>query len=195
MYAPESTTHKLPHYEDIRSVIGQYSRDDHTIVTLGDCNSVMSNELDVISGEHHKREVAGLKQLVTDLDSHDTWRTSHPENKEYTWSRNHPFTARRLDYTFVSQDPLNFTEQTDITTLLHSDHRAVTTTIVFHKYKKGPSYWKLNNSLLKEATYTECINQKIEHFKQHCHQNIDPHNKMGIMRNKNKGNFTILLQI
>eukprot|EP00745_Piridium_sociabile_P027994 TRINITY_DN45049_c0_g1_i1.p1 TRINITY_DN45049_c0_g1~~TRINITY_DN45049_c0_g1_i1.p1 ORF type:complete len:229 (-),score=24.33 TRINITY_DN45049_c0_g1_i1:29-715(-) len=145
----------------------------------------MSNELDIITGEpHNKREVKGLNKLVTDLDLHDPWRISHRDTKEYTWSRNHPFIARRIDYIFVSGELLNFTEQTDITTLLHSDHRAVTTSIVFHKYKRGPSYWKLNNSLLKDSAYVECINRTIDIFKQKCTEDIDPHNKWELCKIK-----------
>lgn len=185
VYAPQSTTQKLQHYDEIRTIIEQHSTNDHSVIVLGDFNTVISNDLDVITGEpHNRREISGLNQMVTDLDLYDSWRVLNPENKEYTWCRNHPFTARRLDYIFVSQDLLNLTQETEISTLIHSDHRAVTTTIAFHKYKRGPSFWKLNNSLLTQATFLQHINNTIEDFKQNCDQGIDPHSKWELCKIK-----------
>ena len=187
IYAPQTSTQKLQHFSDIRNIIEQYSRNDHTLIVLGDFNTVMNNDLDVITGEpHNRRETTGLNQLVTNLDLHDSWRILNPDGKEYTWSRNCPFTARRLDYIFASQDIINLTQETKITTLIHSDHRAVTTTIAFHNYKRGPSYWKLNNSLLKDIRYLEYMNKTIEEFKESYNQDIDPHNKWELCKIKIK---------
>ena len=58
----------------------------------------MDNELDIVTGEKHSgREVEALNTLTVELDLHDCWRIKHGNEREYTWSRNQPFTARRLD--------------------------------------------------------------------------------------------------
>ena len=117
-----------------------------------------------------------LNQLAVDLDLRDSWRLLHPEDKEYAWSRNQPFTARRLDYMFVSSRLTTNLEQSEILSLPHSDHRAVFTSLTFHKYKRGPSFWKLNNSLLRDAVYINRVHKTMSDFSQE-QTDINPHAK------------------
>ena len=101
-YAPQSTLDKVQLYRHVRSIIEEQNKDDHPIILLGDFNSVMSNELDIITGAPHShREMEALNQLAVDLDLQDSWRLLHPEDKEYTWSRNQPFTASQAPRLYV----------------------------------------------------------------------------------------------
>ena len=66
---------------------------------MGDFNSVMNNNEDIISGNKHNiKEVQTLNQLVVNIDARDIWKLQNKEEREYTWNRSHPFTARRIDY-------------------------------------------------------------------------------------------------
>lgn len=137
----------------------------------------MSNEADIISGEkHNQREVEALVQLAVDLDLHDSWRSLNPECKQCTWCRHHPFTARRLDYILTSNNLTPNTVHSEILTFAHSDHRAVLTTMSFHDYQRGPSYWKFNNSLLKDKAYVSVINNIIEESSRD-ETKLSPHTK------------------
>lgn len=103
----------------------------------------LNNDCDIITGERHSNsKVEELKQLVVNLDLHVSWRVQHPEDKEYTWSRNHPFTSRRIYYAFVSTSLLSNLQHCEIISFAHSDHRAVQLGIAFRKFKREPSYWK-----------------------------------------------------
>ena len=184
IYAPQTTTEKTQFYTHLQTTIGNLNREDNHLVIVGDFNTVMHNTQDIITGEHHnKKEVETLNQLTTDLDLHDSWRTLHPENKDYTWSRNQPFTARRIDYIFISSSLIPYMEQSNIVSFAHSDHRAVCTSLAFHNYKRGPSYWKFNNSLLKDTQYTDQINKTIIDFSQ-CHNHLNPHAKWELCKIK-----------
>ena len=52
-YAPQSTLDKIQLYRHVRSIIEEQNKDDHPIILLGDFNSVMSSELDIITGAPH----------------------------------------------------------------------------------------------------------------------------------------------
>ncbi|WP_419623904.1 endonuclease/exonuclease/phosphatase family protein, partial [Thiolapillus sp.] len=156
IYAPQSPTDKIAFFDQMHNIITKYKREEHTSILIGDFNSVLDNELDIISGEkHNKREVEAFNTLVSDLDLTDSWRTLHRDEKEYTWCRNSPFTARRLDYILVSNTLAAHLTHSEITSIPLSDHRAVETTLSFHNFKRGPSYWKFDNSLLKDIHYVE----------------------------------------
>ena len=186
IYAPQATTEKTQFYSHLRNTIDNLNREDDPLVILGDFNTVMHNKQDIITGEQHsKKEVEALNQLTTDLELHDSWRTLHPEDKDYTWSRNQPFTARRIDYIFISGSLLPYMEQSNIISLAHSDHRAVHTSLAFHNYKRGPSYWKFNNSLLKDTTYIDQINTTIHNFSKENAQ-LHPHAKWELCKIKLK---------
>ena len=50
------------------------------------------NELDIISGLPHRiSEVKQFNKLINDLGLKDGWRTFHPGEKDFTWSRLKPF--------------------------------------------------------------------------------------------------------
>ena len=88
---------------------------------MTDFNSVMNGDCDIITGERpNNREVETLKQLVVNLDLHVSWRVQHPEDKEYIWSRNHPFTRRRVDYV-VSTSLLSNLQHCETILFAHSE--------------------------------------------------------------------------
>ena len=127
---------------------------------------------------NNTREVASVNPLITHLDLQDSRRILHPEEKQYTWDRAHPFTARRIDYLFISSGLTANIEQSEIISFPHSDHRAVTLTLVRHDYKRGPFYRKFNNSLLKDTKYVNHTNNTNQIFSQETVEaNIDPHAK------------------
>ena len=182
MYAPQYTPDKIKFLNHVRDIIEELNEEDYPIIILGDANTVMNNTDDIITGEKHdKRETEALNKIVSQLDLHDTWRMQHPTEKQYTWNRSNPFTARRLDYIFASSILLPFIENSHITSFPHSDHRLVSTSLTFYDYNKGPSFWKFNNSLLKDIHYTQHLNDEIDHFKAET-TTIDPNSKWELFK-------------
>ncbi|WP_419589022.1 endonuclease/exonuclease/phosphatase family protein, partial [Thiolapillus sp.] len=147
-YAPNNTTGKIEFFRHLGTVIDRLATDTTGVILMGDFNSVMNNNEDIISGNKHNiKEVQALNQLVVNIDAHDVWRLQNEEAREYTWNRSHPFTARRIDYIFVTSPLLPYVESSRIISFALSDHRAVESTFKFHNFKRGPSYWKFNNNL------------------------------------------------
>ena len=64
---------------------------------MGDFNSVINNDLDIVSGNPHcTQDVQRFRQTMSRLNVIDVWRVLHADEKAYTWSM-----ALRLDYCFV----------------------------------------------------------------------------------------------
>ena len=133
-----------------------------------------------------------MNKLTEDLDLHDCWRMKHGNEREYTWSKNQPFTARRLDYIFTSASLIANVEYCEIISIARSDHRAVETGISFHNFKKGPSYWKFNNSLLSDKHFLAQTNQLLREFRKSNKNNasLNAHTKWELCKIKIK-EFTI----
>ena len=139
-YAPCPATEKIDFYRHVNHVIEEITRNNDTdIILAGDLNSVMDNRKDIIAGEKHNgREVEALQDLILNTDLNDVWRLQHEDQREYTWSRNNPFIARRLDYIFTSSALLPYVESSEIKSTPFSDHRLVKIEIKFNHFKKRP---------------------------------------------------------
>jgi hypothetical protein len=63
----------------------------------------------------------------------------------------------------------------DILPSVSTDHSAVKLTLKsFVKQNSGPSFWRFNNSLLKDVDYIEAIHDKIAEWKHKWHIDNDP---------------------
>ena len=117
-------------FQQIKEIIYNNCTARHSLIMLGDFNAVMNNNLDIITGEkHNPRETDSFRELINSLELIDSWRTINQEERQYTWSRNHPFIARRLDYIFVTESLIENIQQSQIISVPLTDHRAVETNI------------------------------------------------------------------
>ena len=152
----------------------QSGQDDNFII-LGDFNTVLNNKLDIISGEPHADLIVNrFKHFVNDLLVKDIWRYLHGNKKEFTWSRNRPFIARRLDFIFTSDHLLPFCKESAIKEIGFSDHKAVYLNIDFSTFERGSSFYKFNVSLLHDQKLVDEIAIEIERIKK---LDLDPHLK------------------
>ena len=143
------------------------------IVALGDFNVVMDNSLDIISGQPHvKSTVEHFNEKINDLLLIDIWRHNNGQRKEFTWSKNNPFTARRLDYIFVTDDLLPFCIEAPIKTIGFSDHRAMLLVLDFTSFKRGPGTFKFNTNLLHNSYFVDEVKREIINITK---SNLNPH--------------------
>lgn len=169
IYAPCNIVEKINFFSDtcakIQTVIKQ--NPDCPLVCVGDFNTVLNNDLDIISGEKHNEKVLSeFKTFISQLSLVDTWREENKSDKAFTWCRKNPSIARRLDYILLDEDLLVNKRKTVIQTLGFSDHSAVTTHIKFNNFKRGISSFKLNTALLRDNTYVELIKGRIKRIEE-----------------------------
>ena len=105
----------------------------------------------------------------------DKYRVHNPDMKCYTWCRKIPFKQCRLDYFLISDQLQDQIDQVDIIPSIKSDHSTLKLKICGAKCSsKGPSYWKLNNSLLKDKAFIELIKSEIPKFYQESEELRNP---------------------
>jgi exonuclease III len=120
-YAPNVSQEKREFYDALADHVNVL---DGESIVCGDFNCVLNNDLDVISGQPHcPNDIQSFKNMVTNCVLYDVWRLFHSEEKEYTWCRRNPFTARRLDYLFTTDGLFDKTLSCDMVSIPQSDHR------------------------------------------------------------------------
>ena len=73
--------------------------------------------------------------------------------------------AVRLDYFLVSNHLQDQIDHVDIIPSIQSDHSTLKLRVCRTKHSlKGPSYWKINNSLLQDNAFTERLKTEIPKF-------------------------------
>ena len=76
-----------------------------SLLVVGDVDSVMSNELDIIPGRPHcQKEVDKLNETVGKFVLVDVWRLMRDKEKEYAWSKHNPFIARHVDFCSANEN-------------------------------------------------------------------------------------------
>ena len=139
-------------------------RPDYKIVA-GDLNLVLDLIVDKQGGTPttHSNSVKVVKEYMQNNELVDIWRIMHPDILRYTWKKIKPKPIfERLDYILVSEVLQQFVTESDIIPSHCSDHAIPTLSFDFNTFKRGPGYWKLNTSLLRDKTYVEAINKVID---------------------------------
>ena len=166
VYAPNKKKEKVKFYESLYNCMNIASQKDYdTIFISGDFNSVINNALDNISGAPHDAGETDLfKTFINNFDLCDTWRMFNPKTKDFTWHRQNPFIARRLDYVLCTNFNLPQIINVEHTYIPCSDHKAVVLKLKTEQFNRGPGIWKFNNSLLNDGLFINEINTFIETF-------------------------------
>ena len=167
VYAPCVQAEKQGFLEMVKNAIKTESKnDDYHVVLAGDFNMVQNNQLDIISGDPHDESIVSLfKNSINDLLLIDAWRMCNGNRKEFTWSKTNPFIARRLDYVFLSESIFPFCNNSSIENFGFSDHRGVIVNVDFACFKRGPSCYKFNNTLLQDLNFVSEIKNEINRIK------------------------------
>ena len=110
------------------------------------------------------QSITKLVSMMSENDLCDIFRVRNPEMKLYTWRRKTTFKQRRLDYFFISDHLQDQIDQVDIIHSIQSDHSTLKPKVCGTKRSKGPSYWKLNSSLLQDKVFTELLKTEIPKF-------------------------------
>ena len=124
IYAPSSTNDILTFMNNFSDVLSDL--DYINLVVCGDFNSVMSNDLDIVSGERHSdTSVSNFRNFVNANSLSDSFRLHNIDSKEYTWSRviKGTLIARRLDYVFTNDSVSDNTLDCSLVSFPQSDHR------------------------------------------------------------------------
>lgn len=151
--------------EDFLSKIDEY--ENPTVIIGGDFNFCLNITKD---RESKAKRVANndkcrqvLEKYMIDKDLVDLWRVLHPQKRDYTCLRTNPPSKSRIDMFLTSKNVL-YTKgnpTADIKNSYLTDHKMISISVNVPSIEMGRSYWKFNNDLLKDETFTTMVRQKI----------------------------------
>ena len=135
----------------------------HSCVIAGDFNLVLKPEIDTKDCFNIKNPNARghVVEMIIDLNLVDVWRELNIEARQYTWRRKNTNKQTRLDFFLISENIFTDVDHACILPGYRTDHSMIKLIFEFGKFKKGPSYWKMNNSSLKDSLYINEIKQTI----------------------------------
>ena len=151
IYNANNETEQVSVIESIRSTIDTLDPDhSYNVVLGGDFNFIRVTVLDSDGGKSSLKtsSIAASVQVQNARDLVDIWR---------------PFLQRRLDYFLISSCLQDHVKHINIFPAVCTDHSAIILSFVaIAPAKRGPSYWKFNNSLLKDNNFIDQIKERIE---------------------------------
>ena len=152
--------------------LSQFYPPHSNVIINGDFNMLTSN-MENISGLHHSAaEIALFNDFINKYELTDTWRSKHPDKKEYSWIRfinqqDQPtkYTARRLDYLFcnhILNPSLSFSEMRHFSS---TDHKAVISHFKLDSYPRGQGIFHFNDTLLDSDEFMHIMSTFIhDHY-------------------------------
>ena len=117
--------------------------------------------------ENNVRAKETFLELTYQYNLTDAWRHKNPTERKYTWRRNNPLKAGRLDMYFVSDEILGYLKDLQIMSGYRTDHNIITMSIKI-KRPRGGGLWKFNTSHLADDAYIRkikmCISQTLQQY-------------------------------
>ena len=160
VYAPNEDAPNF--FRKVFQRIANFQAADFLVIT-GDMNLAIDplvDRLGSIANNNLARD--RLISELEGLEMVDIWRTLKPDINGYTWRRNNPKSFSRLDYYFITESAMQFIEDIQIVPGFKTDHSIVKLTWNIDEIKRGPGYWKLNTSLLKDVEYIDKVRKLIQ---------------------------------
>lgn len=142
-----------------------YDYDD--IVLLGDWNTVLNLQEDKRGSEidNHSNKRRVLVNYLEHYQLTDIWRSLHPGIFQFSWKRMEPrVTMSRLDYFLISNGLLSYVVNAEILPSFITNHGMITLDLCLEDNPRGPGYWKLNSTHLKDPEFINRINSAIDQY-------------------------------
>lgn len=163
IYAPN--TSQALFLSPLSTLLAQYT--DTPLIVGGDLNLVSDANVDRSGNPlaSDRTSSAAFSEMRRSLALTDVWRLVNPEKRQYTFYSNAHNTYSRIDYLLISSTHTMNIIDTEIHSILISDHAPLSMTFspVFN-YQHRTKQWRFNNSLLQDEEFVSLISQRISEF-------------------------------
>jgi exonuclease III len=171
IYAP-TQDYPVEQTEFVKSLDEKLKKHDDAVIIIGGDFNMTLNPIKDRYNCKDPTPTDPTKKLLSLMDKYnlsDIWRCRNPNLCRYTWRRTRPkLQQSRLDFFLISKQFEYNIDSCDIEPGMESDHNLVNIMCKDRKtQKRGKGYWKLNSSLLNDATYVFMIYNLLE-------KNCDP---------------------
>ena len=115
------------------------------------------------NSNYHSKIRKILNDIINSCELNDVWRILNPEKKLFSWfSNTKPRVCSRIDYYLASNSLMNSISYCSYYPGHRTDHSAVLIKLNLNIPKRGPGYFKFNNSLLQDETFLKNIENCIQ---------------------------------
>ena len=161
-------------YEQLQQDIRDFSID--AVIIMGDFNLVLNQEKDTLNYMHvnNPRSREKVLDICTEFNLIDIWRELNLEKMQFTWRTKNLRKQARLDFFLISEQLFIDIEDAKIESGYRTDHSFVTVSLNEQQIDKGSTFWKFNNSLLKDQEYVKIVKKVIEEVKNQYAENDQP---------------------
>ena len=157
VYAPNKDTLQKEFFRRLTTWIPSHTMNHNLTVLAGDFNC----------NENSKLVWKCFEKLKMTLNLKDIWDSMNRDRPCFTWiNPANPAHQSRLDYMLTSQYLLDYFKMCKVRNAPTPDHKAIEVELRLNRNQRGPSYWKLNTSILKEEAYMQIIKDVILKTKQ-----------------------------
>lgn len=173
IYAPNSA--QVTFFREIATTLSAFQ--SGLLLMGGDFNVPLNPLLDTSTSTSSIpfKALRQIKIQLHDLLLHDTWRTLHPNMKDFTFFSPPHNRYSRIDYIFLSQKDLSCLDQATIEPSFLSDHHPITATITFPEQTPFSKSWRLDASILTDSSHLSTLTQNIkDYFSQNDTPDMDP---------------------
>ena len=185
IYNHNTETEQVCMIRTVDNLLKKFSNlNDHNLIIGGDWNFILDKKLDATGGNPtlKLRSIAEFSKVKEKYNLCEIYRIRNPSKKRYTFRQKTPSLARRLDYFIISNTLQESVVKCDILTSLASDHSPFFMSIkTLNDSEKGSSYWKFNNTLVKNELYRKGLIDKINEIKIE-YKDMDPQLKWELLK-------------
>lgn len=132
----------------------------------GDFNVALNPQQDSSTGTTSLpyRVLRAIKKQLQELTLHDTWRTLHPNDRDFTFYSSPHNKYSRIDHFFISQTDLPLLKKATIEPMILSDHNPISITLTFTLSPHAHSIWRLDSSSLTDPELKQRISTRLIHY-------------------------------
>ena len=158
LYAPNADDPSF--FDEVNRII--VDSQSHKLVT-GDFNLTLNAAIDRHNSVERNPKVAQkLQSIMQAWSLIDLWRVRNPDKRMYTWDKTGPqYIASRIDNMLISEGLTTLCDNITHLSGIRTDHSALFCAINFDQQSRGPSYWKLNCSLLNNKNYLDQVKELL----------------------------------
>ena len=164
VYAPTKMSEKTVFFKHLLYWFNKIKTKEDLVISGGDWNTTQSS-LDTRGASRVYKLPRYFKRFIQKNNLVDIWRKMYPMKKQFTWRQKFLGVYSRLDYWLVSAVLYSEIYSADIRPALKCDHNAISMKLKISSGRKGKGYWKLNNALLSDQYYINCIKNIIQKVK------------------------------
>ena len=108
-----------------------------------------------------------LYRMMHEQDLEDVWRRRFPDKLHFSWNRGNKYS--RIDYWLVSKSLDSQINNPDYIPCAFSDHSMAKINLMTSFVVRGPSFWKMNASLLKSDLFRKAFTSMWREWLLHIH--------------------------